>query len=147
MENCFERFSLIISDISKQQHKLMASLMRKYGLNGSHAIYILSMHRHPDGISASRISECCSRDKSDVSRSMSVIVEKGFAEKVMSHQNRHRVVFKLTDKGKETAEDIQKRVNCMMELAEADLTEEKHAVLYEALDSVWHNLCNLNIEE
>ena len=69
----FERFSFAISEISRYWHKLTAEEMEKYGLKGTHSVYLLTMYRYPDGITATQLCELCSKDKSDVSRMMSIM--------------------------------------------------------------------------
>ncbi|MBQ8836738.1 MAG: MarR family transcriptional regulator [Clostridia bacterium] len=142
--NQFEMFSLIISEISKHLHKMTAELMKQYGLNGSHAMYFLAFYRYPDGMSASQICEQCCRDKSDVSRTVSVLTDKGFLIKEASPKIQHRTVFKLSDKGKETAEHLLEKVNYFSELLEAKLGAERQEELYESLKSVLYMLSEYN---
>ena len=52
MVDRFERFSLAISEISKYWHLLAAEEMEKYSLKGSHSVYILTMAKCPEGLTA-----------------------------------------------------------------------------------------------
>ena len=47
MEDRFERFSVGMSEISRYWHKLTGDEMEKYGLKGTHSIYLLTMYRFP----------------------------------------------------------------------------------------------------
>ena len=142
----FERFSFAIFEISKNWHKLSADEMEKHGLKGPHSVYLLTMYRYPDGITAPQICDLCGKDKSDVSRMMSIMEEKGLVTKEGIHQNRYRGVFKLTEKGKIAAEHLKKRVTIAVEFAGKDLTDEKRAIFYEALESISSNLRELTKE-
>lgn len=142
----FERFSFDISEIYRYWHKLAADEMEKYGLKGAHSVYILTMLKYPQGISAPQICELCGKDKSDVSRMMSIMENKGLVTKEGIHQNLYRGVFKLTDEGKKAAEYVQKRASRAVELAGKELTEEKRDIFYEALDSIVLNLRRLSKE-
>ena len=65
MVDRFEQFSLAIMEISRHWHKMAADEMENHGLKGSHAVYLLTMYRYPEGITAPRLCEICGKDKSD----------------------------------------------------------------------------------
>lgn len=142
----FERFSFAISEISKHWHKLTADEMEKCGLKGTHSVYLLTMLSYPEGVTATQMCELCGRDKSDVSRMMSIMEKKGLVTKEGIHQNLYRGVFKLTKEGKEAAEHVRRRVSLAVELAGKDLDDEKRAIFYEALESIASNLRELSKE-
>lgn len=140
MVDRFERFSFAISEISRYWHKLAAEEMKKYGLKGAHSIYLLTMYRYPEGITAPQLCELCGKDKSDVSRMISIMESKGLVTKEGIHQNLYGGVFKLTEEGKAAAGHVSSRASLAVELAGKDLTEEKRAIFYEALESIAVNL-------
>lgn len=142
----FERFSFAISEVSRHWHKLTAGEMEKYGLKGAHSVYLLTMYRYPDGITAPQICELCGKDKSDVSRMMSAMEKQGLVIKEGIHQNLYRGVFKLTDAGKEAARYVRERANLAVEIAGKDLTDEERTVFYNALESITLNLRKLSKE-
>lgn len=136
----FERFSLAISEISKYWHKLTAEEMEKYGLKGPHSVYLLTMSRYPDGLTAPKLCELCGKDKADVSRMMSIMEKKGLITKEGIYQNLYRGVFKLTEEGKEAAEFVRRRAALAVELAGKDMSEETRNIFYAALESIVNNL-------
>ncbi|MEE1075396.1 MAG: MarR family winged helix-turn-helix transcriptional regulator [Acutalibacteraceae bacterium] len=142
----FERFSFAISEISRYWHKLTSEEMEKYGLKGTHSVYLLTMFRFPDGITAPRLCELCGKDKSDVSRMMSIMEKKGLVKKEGIHQNLYRGVLKLTEAGKQAAEHVRNRAILAVELAGKDLTDEKREIFYDALESIVLNLRLLSKE-
>lgn len=140
----FERFLFYISEISRYWHKIAADEMVKYGLKGPHATYLTCIYRHPDGITAPQICELCGKDKSDVSRTMGLLEQKGLVTKEGIHQNLYRGVYKLTDTGRQAAEQVSRRASLAVELAGKDLTDENRAIFYEALDQITANLRKLS---
>lgn len=140
----FERFSLALSEISRHWHKLTGDEMERYGLKGPHSVYLLTLNRYPDGLTAPQICELCGKDKSDVSRMMSIMENKGLVTKAGIHQNLYRGVFRLTDEGRTAAEHVRKRASLAVELAGKDLTDENRAVFYESLESIAQNLRELS---
>lgn len=146
MVDRFERFSFAISEISRYRHKLAAVEMERYGLKGPHSVYLLAMHRHPEGITAPQLCELCGKDKSDVSRMIPILQEKGLVTKEGIHQSSYRGILKLTEEGNKAAEAISKRADLAVQLAGKDLTDENREIFYAALESIAANLRILSKE-
>ena len=140
----FERFSVAISEISRHWHKIAAEEMEKYGLKGAHSMYLTTIFRYPEGITATQLCELCGKDKSDVSRMMSIMEKKGLVVKEGVHQNMYRGVFKLTEEGKAAAEYVRRRASLAVDIAGQQLSEEKRAVMYEALELIAGKLSELS---
>jgi len=136
----FERFSVAIAEISRYWHKITAAEMEKYGLKGTHSVYLAAMARHPEGLTAGQICELCCKDKSDVSRSMSMMEKKGLVMKEGLHQNLYKGVFRLTEAGIAAAEYVNRRASLAVAMAGRELTDESRAMLYAALESIAGNL-------
>lgn len=146
MVDRFERFTFAISEISRCWHKLTSEEMEKYGLKGTHSVYLLTMYRYPEGLTAPQICDFCGKDKADVSRMMSIMEKKGLVVKEGVHQNRYGGVFKLTAEGMSAAEFVRRRAGLAVEIAGKDLTEENREIFYEALESIVLNLRKLSKE-
>ena len=142
----FERFSFGISEISRYWHKLAADEMEKYGLKGPHSVYLITMNKYPNGITATQLCELCNRDKSDVSRMMSIMEEKGLVKKEGVHQKLYRGVFKLTDEGKKAAQYVCDRASLAVELAGRELSDEDREIFYSSLEIIANNLKKLSID-
>ncbi len=139
----FERFSFAIFEISRCWHKIAADEMSKYSLKGPHAIYLIAMNRHPDGLTSGQITEICGRDKADVSRAMSAMEERGLVEKDSSN-NRYRARLKLTEAGKKAALHICGRAAIAVEMAGKGMTNDQRSVFYETLELIAANLRELS---
>ncbi len=139
----FEQFSFALSEITRYWHKLAADEMKKYGLKAGHSVYLLTLARHPDGITATAISEICGRDKSDVSRMMAIMEEQDLITKAGSGKNKYRAVLRLTEKGLAAADSMRKTIAQAVENAGQDLTEEHRTVFYDSLRSITDNLRNM----
>ena len=146
MTERFERFSYAISEILRHWHKLTSDEMEKYGLKGTHSVYLLTMARHPEGMTASQIGELCGRDKSDVSRMMAIMEKNELVTKEGVHQNLYRGVFKLTEKGHAAAACVKQRATLAVDIAGRDLSEESRTIFYAALESIAGNLRILSKE-
>ena len=138
----FERFSIAIAEISRYWHKIAAEELERYGLKGPHAIYLTTLYQYPDGITASRLAELCGRDKSDVSRLMTIMEQKGLV--LRDGVNNYRALLQLSETGRQAAEYIRSRAATAVAIAGRDLSDEKRAVFYEALDSIAQNLRDIS---
>ena len=142
----FERFSIFISEISRCWHKIASDEMEKYGLKGPYAVYLTTMYRYPEGITAAKLAEQCSRDKADVSRAVSVMESKGLIAKESAGRNMYRAMLKLTPMGRTAAEHVNERACLAVELGGRGISEEDRAVLYECLGQITANLRILSEE-
>ena len=140
----FERFSLAITEISRSWRRLASEEMEKYGLKGTHATYLTNIYRYENGVTVPQLCELSGKDKSDASRMIAILEEKGFVEKKVVGGSLYRGLLVLTEKGKAAAEQVSKRAGKAVEMAGQDLTEETRAVFYQALESIVKNLKQLD---
>lgn len=136
----FERFSCAISDISRYWHKIAADEMEKYGLKGPHSIYLTTMYRYPDGITAVGLCEICGRDKADVSRMMTIMEKKGLVTREGNNRSQYRAKLKLTDEGRAAAEQVSKRAALAVEFGGNGISEENRVIFYDTLELIASNL-------
>lgn len=144
--NRFETFSLAIFDISRCWHKIAAEELGRFGLRSAHAIYLTTLLRYPEGVTAPKLGELCGRDKADVSRMTAILEEHGMLAKEGGHQNQYRGSWKLTDRGLEVAREIRKRAELAVELAGGELSEEERSSFYQVLERIAGNLRRISRE-
>ena len=72
----FEKFSFDIAQIYHYWHKITTDEMAKFGLKGSNAVYLTLLYQYEEGLTSAQLCELCSRDKADVSRTMSTMEQK-----------------------------------------------------------------------
>lgn len=142
----FERFSFAISEISRCWRKLASEELAKYGLKSPHATYLTTLYRYPEGISVPKLCEISGKDKSDASRMIAILEEKGLATKKVVDGSLYRGLWVLTDLGKNAAEQVSLRASKAVELAGKDLTDETRDIFYLALESITANLTTLSKE-
>ncbi len=138
----FERFSLCISEISRYWHKIAGEEMEKYKLKGPHSVYLLTLYRYPEGLTGPRLCTLCGKDKADLSRMMSIMEKNGLVTK----EGTYRGAYRLTDLGRQAAEQVRARAALAVELAGRDLSDESRSIFYAALDSITNNLRTLSHE-
>ena len=138
----FEKFSLSISELYYYLHKITRDEMEEYGLNGPHAIYFFILYRHKDGLTCAELSEKSFRNKSDVSRAMTLFEEKGLAVKKGGTKN-YRAKISLTEKGVLAAEKLRERAKVLTELISSGVSEKEREILYSSLDIIASNMSEI----
>ena len=144
MINRFEHFSLAIAEISRCWRKLATEEMAKYGLRAPHATYLTSISRYPEGISVPELCELSGKDKSDASRMIAILEEKGMVKKISVDGSMYRGKLILTELGQIAAGHVQHKASLAVELAGRDLDDESREIFYRALDSITANLTELS---
>lgn len=142
----FEKFSLAIAEINRCWHKIAGEELRKYDLKAPHVTYLLTLYRHPEGLTAPKLAELCDRDKADVSRMLSILEARGLVTKDGMGASRYRGSLRLTSEGQTVAKALSLRAELAVEQAGAGLTEENRAIFYESLDTISKNLRRISME-
>ncbi len=140
----FEKFSYLIGELSKLLHKIEGEVLEAIGLKGPYAIYILTVAKHSEGITASELSEICGRDKADVSRAVTALVNGGFAEKNTKEGKKYKSVFKLTQKGIKVANELRTKANSAVEYASRGVSSEDRMIFYSTLETIYSNMKNMS---
>ncbi len=136
----FEKFSYLIGELSKLLHKIEGEVLEAIGLKGPYAIYILTIAKYSEGITASELSEICGRDKADVSRAVSALLGGGFAEKITEEGKKYKSLFKLTEKGFSVAKDLRTKADNAVEYASYGVSAEDRMVFYDTLETIYSNM-------
>ena len=139
----YEKMSTAVSAISTCIQKIEAEQMTKYGLRGSCAQYLACMLKHEDGITVSKLSELCAKDKAAVSRAVAELEFKGFICRKAAGAGVYRAAIMLTKQGRDVAEFVNQRARTAVELAGKGLTDEERGTLYYALGLIAENLSEI----
>ena len=134
----YEKFSFIISEIGKNLHKLSADEMKRFGMRGSWAKYLIALKLHPDGVTAGQLCDICDRNKADVSRAMSELESRGIVTRLEADAN-YRVRFLLTEHGRNISDSLSERASIAI-ASVSSMTEEERNLLYRSLESISLNL-------
>ena len=136
----FEKFSLAISEINRYWHKLAAEELAPYGLKAAHATYLTAMYRHREGITVPELCEECGKDKSDASRMLAILEEKGLVTRSVSDRDARRRLITLTEKGAKLEEQLHRAFHETEEMMMEGLSGEERELLFSCLERVIQNL-------
>ena len=90
-----------------------------------------------------QLCELCGKDKSDASRMLAILEQKGLVKKQVVDGSHYRGKLQLTVEGKLAAEHVCRRASRAVEAAGRDLTKEEREFFYRSLDSITANLREL----
>ncbi len=139
----FERFSMSLFEVSRHWHRLADEELKKYGLKGAYATYLTTLYHYPDGVTATELCKMCGKDKADTSRAMALFEKKGI---IVKDNVSYRGKIKLTEEGREAAQNIKKRAKKAVEIAGGDLSEKNREIFYQSFESITENLKKLSKE-
>ena len=136
----YEQFSFFISTIYRSIQKIERDEMEKYGYKGAYAQYLSTISRHPEGITASRMSEICDKDKAAVSRVVSEMEEKGLVVRIGHGESMYRAKLYLTDEGRRVANFVSERAVAAVAAGGEGLSDAEREVFYRVMDRIAANL-------
>lgn len=140
MENRYELLSSSISCMYHDIQRIERVEMAKYGLKGPHAQCLLTMKKHPDGITAARLCEICEKDKAAISRILVELETAGMVLREKRNGSRYRASLLLTEQGKVAAEAVVEKARLAVERAGIGFGDKEREVFYRVLAIIAGNL-------
>ena len=137
----FAEFSFLSSNISRCIGRIKNDEMKKFGLKGTQVNCFFYLNERPCGVTPTELYSLCGEDKASVSRAVKVLTEKGYVERRPGEENKkYKIPLVLTDRGKEIAAYINRKI---AEIVNADggyLTEEEISTFYLVLQKIYDHL-------
>ena len=140
----FEAFTLGLSRVNSAWNKLAVEELKKLGLQGNYAVYLVALSKHEDGLTSAKLCEICNKDKAEVSRAVSTLEKKDIVLRENATGNGYRARIKLTKKGTEITNALRERIQLAVERGGSGLTDEQRDHFYLALQVIADNLNEIN---
>ena len=135
----WERFSLAIAGIYRAMQRVETEEMTRCGLKGSSAQYLTAISRNP-GVTVSRLSELCVKDKAAVSRAVSELEAKGIVRRESKGEGAYRAQIFPTEEGKKLMRHMRSRSRVVIVQASRSVSEEHMRIFYETLNQMESNI-------
>ncbi len=142
MEERFERFTALLTNISRSIHKIKTEEMATFNLKSSHLSCLYYLYKK-DTLTAKELCDYCDEDKANISRSVKYLEENGYLSCYSKTQKRYQCPLRLTERGIEVGKRITERINSVMEAASFGLSEEERMAMYHSLSVIFENLQKL----
>ena len=136
----FEQFSSAFSSVYRCVQKIEREEMEKHGLKGAFAQYLMALHRHPEGMTATQLCEACDMNKAAVSRAIGEMEECALVCRRSEGESSYRAPLFLTARGEEMVQFVYTRGIIAVEKGGEGLSEEDRKTFYMALERISSNL-------
>lgn len=144
MEERFEAFVGLITQIYKSIQKIKGLEMTEQGLRGNHTMCLYNLGRHPDGLTCAQLTTLCEEDKAAISRTLAELETRGYVRReAPAGSGKYRAKLLLTEKGQVVARFIRKRAESIVEQGGEGLTDSQRESLYASLSLISQNLQSL----
>jgi len=135
-----ERFQTFVTEIANCHRciqRIKAAEMTEFGLKGTHVMCLFFLCHHPQGLTASELTQLCAEDKAAISRAVSTLQEKGY---VVSSGKKYRALLQLTPEGHKLSERIERLIEQWVGFGGDGISAEERTVFYRVLEHISQNL-------
>ncbi len=140
VEDRFKKFTVLVNRIVRNIHKIKTEEMSRLGLKSTHVSCIYYLYRSDKQLTAKELCDICDEDKAAVSRAIEFLEREGYTSCFSKSEKRYRSPIVLTEKGEKLGRFISDKVDELLELSSAGLSEVNRKVFYESLDLISDNL-------
>ena len=145
MQDRFERFVVSITELHRYLQKLKELEMGQMDLKAGYTMCLYYLGKHPEGLTATQLTELCKEDKAAISRTLSQLSSKGLVSfgdnyNDVEHKRSYRTLYYLTEEGNTVVKKISSRIYSALAHGGDGMTEEQRLNLYDSLERISHNL-------
>ncbi len=136
----FDKFNHYTTCAIKSINKLKIMGMLPFGLTGAHTMCLRYLYNYSDGLTRTKLVRLCDIDKAQVSRIINDLCAKGYVIETENENINYRKRLKLTPLGKDTTEEINKKIMTANEFVSGDIPEDQLKIFYDTLDKICEKL-------
>ena len=139
MEERYKTFTLVITNIRRNIHKIQSREMAQFNLKSHHLSCIYYLYK-AHSLTAKQLCDICQEDKANISRALDYLETNGYLVCKSTAKKRYNSPFELTEKGMETGALVSSKIDTMTRSAEEGLSDEEKEILYRSLSIIDRNL-------
>ncbi len=139
-EERFFRFSMAMETISKKVQKYKNTQMSSYGLHSMHVMFLCSLDKSEDGLTAGELAKACGVDKAFISRTAGDLRKKGYVDFSVGDEKQYKKRMILTPLGKEIMGEINRIVEGTVEKATEGISSDHIEIFYNVMEKLSGNL-------
>ncbi len=134
---------VLIDKISKVLRNSMWDKVQKYDITATQGfILVYLLYSREERRNISSISEDFRVSKPTISRSVDILINKGFIDKKVNEKNKRIHIISLTPKGLEVAQELSSFATDMAKIVSTTLTPKEKGSIIKALLLLANKLCN-----
>ena len=139
MKERFETFTVLLTTIGRSIHRIKTEEMAEYELKSSHVSCLYYLYKE-GALTATELCDICEEDKANISRCVKYLEANGYLEARDTKGKRYQAPLVLTEKGREVAGGIVGKIDGILKVSAAGLTEDELRIMYKALKTISVNL-------
>lgn len=141
MENRFETFTSLISQINRSIQRIKSMEMTAFHLKGIHAMCLFYLRRSASGLTQAELARLCAEDKASVSRALAELHQRGLVMDTQPGQaKKYNAKLILTDAGKDIAREVCDKAFRALDMGAAGIGDGDREALYRYLERINDNL-------
>ena len=142
MNERFETFTVLISNINRCIYKIKTEEMAEFDLKSSHVSCLYYLYKE-DSLTAKGLCDICDEDKANISRSIKYLEENGYIICRAKHPKRYQSPLELTDSGREIGKRIAEKIDNVLSISSVGLSEQERSDFYRSLSLIKSTLQKL----
>ncbi len=142
MKERFEKFTVLITKISRNIRKIKNREMADYDLKSPHVSCLYYLYTS-ESLTATDLCERCEEDKATISRSIDHLEKNGYIVCQSRKAKRYKAPLVLTEKGEAAGKQISDKVKGVLAEIDDELTENERENFYKCLSIISDRLDGL----
>ena len=142
-EERFFRFSIAMEAIIKKLQKFKNSRVSSYGLHSMHVMFLCSLYRSENGMTAGELAQSCGVDKAFISRTAGDLRKKGYVDFTEGEGRQYKKRMVLTSDGLEVMKKITHIVEETVDRATEGISPEQFEIFYNVMEKLDGNLSSI----
>lgn len=141
MRNRFESFAGDIIELNRCLQKIKEQEMKRFGLKAGHTMCLYYLGKHPEGLTASQLTELCKEDKAAISRCLGQLMERELIScRLPENKRSYRTLHFLTEQGQDIVRKMNDRIEYAVFHGGNGLSDGERENFYESLERILRNL-------
>lgn len=142
MEERFKTFTVLIAGINRSIRKIKTEEMAEFNLKSPHVSCLYYLYKE-NFLTAKELCDICEEDKANISRSIKYLEENGYITCNSKTRKRYLTPLELTEQGRAVGKQIAEKIDRILDLASAGLSDEDRELFYKSLIRISDNLHNI----
>ena len=139
MEERFQAFTVLVSNLNRCIYKIKTEEMAEYNLKSSHVSCIYYIYRY-GSLTPKELCDLCGEDKANISRALKYLEENQYLVINNDSNKKYQRPIVLTENGVKIGKHLSEKINEILSIASEGLSEEKRNIMYEGLSLINNRL-------
>ena len=139
MEERFQAFTVLVSNLNRCIYKIKTEEMAEYNLKSSHVSCIYYIYRY-GSLTPKELCDLCGEDKANISRALKYLEENQYLVIDNDSNKKYQRPIVLTENGVKIGKHLSEKINEVLSIASEGLSEKKRNIMYEGLSLINNRL-------